>query len=383
MLVSVASSLLAQWSIDGFVELDLTESGEHSHFFYNGINEDRTGWSGGLAGAAIYTGYETGNLSFNLQQSGYRYLGKHQLKYRIEQLNLTYRISENHELSIGRVINGFGSFYNQPFSHNRTFLLTPLSYAHYVNASTYLGLQQGLGENGYISNGTTDWGSPTNYQFAYVNGLKWYSTWGDGRWNSDVNVGFVRFNSGLSKDQNFQVSGRLSMDVNWSFYQGLSFRYVRFGPSSDGEYEELSISQKGFHQFQLAYDFTWGFSFFEVTSELIWSNYGLPLHNGTIGGYAITGNTVPNQSASSTSLYIDITYEPPFLSGSFIGLRSESLSFSEINGQSWDRDVDRHNVVIGYKISPNLLFRIQWINQEIQGRTWDQDVFQLAITAHL
>ena len=93
---------MGQFTFDGFAEIEITESGDDSHFFYNGIDEERTGWSGGFAGMALYSGYQFNKIDINLQQSLMRYQGKHQLKYRIEQLNLNFKLNNQHEIAIGR-----------------------------------------------------------------------------------------------------------------------------------------------------------------------------------------------------------------------------------------------------------------------------------------
>jgi hypothetical protein len=379
------SVCVAQFSIQGNVDFDGTYAQNKSHYYYNEINSERIGWSAGLSEARLYTGYERKYTSFHFQQSLSRSLGRNAYKYQIEQLNVQFAPQNGRTtLTVGRFIHPFGRFYNRQFSHKRNFLSAPLQYSYYLNISDKIGYQQGMGESGFQFDGTTEWGNSTNYRYGYLNGLNisWRSANEKYRIESALGnrAALDRiFNAPLS----IEWTTRLSMDVSWAFTHGLSWRLSTFRKST---FEDFNLTDKSqlnrYNQLQLGYDFVYGSSFVEISGELGWSLYKVPNYSAT-DGFLLIDNKVKIHSLNNLVGYVDMKVEPPFLTGYHLALRSEYMSFSNFDGQSWDNNVWRQSILIGYKINRNVLVRAQYSIQHVDNKTWDQDFLRMALTFHL
>lgn len=385
LLSLLYSACVGQFSFQGNVDFDGTYAQVKSHYYYNEINSERLGWSGGLSEARLYVGYEQKNTSFHFQQSLSRSLGRNAYKYQIEQINVQIAPQNGQiSLTLGRFIHPYGGFYNRQFSHKRNFLSAPLQYSHYVNVSDKIGYQSGMGESGFQLEGSTEWGSSTNYRYGYLNGLnvEWLSSHEKYRIESALGnrAAFDQiFNTPLS----LEWTTRLSMDVSWAFVQGLSLRYSSFRKSSFEDFNLTDGSQlKKYNQFQLGYDFIYGSSFIEVSGELGWSIYKVPNYSAT-DGFLLIENEVKNHILNNLVGYVDFKVEPPFMTGSHLALRSEYLSFGQFAGQSWDNNVWRQSILLGYKINRNVLVRAQYSIQHVSNKTWDQDFLRMALTLHL
>jgi hypothetical protein len=385
ILILLSSVGKGQFSFQGNVDFDGTYAQNKSHYYYNEINPERLGWSAGLSEARLYTGYERKNTSFHFQQSISRSLGRNVYKYQIEQINVQFASQSGQtSLTVGRFIHPYGGFYNRQFSHKRNFLSAPLQYSHFINVSDKIGYQSGMGESGFQLDGSTEWGGSINYRYGYLNGLnlEWRST--DEKYRIESALGNRAaldqiFNSPLS----IEWTTRLSMDVSWALSHGLSLRLSSFRKSTFEDFNLTDESQlKKYNQFQLGYDFIYGSSYFEVSGELGWSIYKVPNYSAT-DGFVLLENEVKNHSLNNLVGYVDIKVEPPFLTGYHLALRSEYLSFGEFAGQSWDNNVWRQSILIGYKINRSMLVRAQYSIQHVENKTWDQDFLRMALTLHL
>lgn len=382
-ILFLPTTLICQFQVDANIDLDLTYAESNSHYYYNEIHKERVGWSAGFSEARNYLGYTSNRFTFHFQQSLSRQQGKTNLKYQIEQLSAEYNFgSRNSSVEIGRVINPFGSFYNRQFSHHRNFLSAPLNYSYYHNISAFIGYQSSLGENATKFNDQVQWGSTTNYRYGYLNGVKLTFGLND---NIDFTTAFGNrkplFET-FDDPDNWEFIGNISMDVSWNFENALSFRINSFRQSTAPQFGLQDDQISSFTQWQLAYDFVYGVSYFELTGEAIFSKYNVPQF-AVNQGFTLDQNEVFNENISSFSSYFDFKVEPPSLSGISFAYRLENILFGDINGTSWDNDVWRHSLIASYKLNLNLLARIQYSFQNVANKTWQQDFLRVAVTFHL
>ena len=93
------------------------------------------------------------------------------------------------------------------------------------------------------------------------------------------------------------------------------------------------------------------------------------------------------RSYKNYSYYIDLKFEPSFLPGSYIAARYEELKFVQYKEGTgyyqstpgvqfnWGEDIRRYSVALGYKFSPNVLFKIAFADQEYLNNVWQPKAY--------
>jgi hypothetical protein len=105
----------------------------------------------------------------------------------------------------------------------------------------------------------------------------------------------------------------------------------------------------------------------------------VPIFNILLDDYSLDGIFF---TLNTTSFYIDLKYEFPFLTGAYAAYRFDILSFGEGpdgNGgrTEWDQEVIRNALSFGYRINSFWELKLSLADQNVKGRDWDQSTFRL------
>ena len=133
----------------------------------------------------------------------------------------------------------------------------------------------------------------------------------------------------------------------------------------------------------LGTDFKAGFGFFEISGELTFASHHVPWYLGETMTYLEADPVAPPYfNLNCWSAYIDVRYEFPFLPGSYLACRLDTLQFGEAdNGvyapTQWDNRVNRATVALGVQPQSYLLVRMAYAFQDIKNNDDEFDTFRV------
>lgn len=382
-----------QLAINANIDAEISKAGDLSHYYYNEIHNELSDWHFDLTQANLM-----GSLTFseqfklNARLLITRELGKDFGQTRLPQLNLQwFPKDKTYSLTLGRFINPYGSFNEKQLSIQRTFISVPLAYGYYHNISRQAGLLLARGQYYKASlGGTTDWGSTTLYYGGYATGLQ-FSWWSDTPKQTTLKIAIINGASNIqqtfSSPFNLGLAGRLKIQPTYFWQQGFSLSFGSFMEQTNNNLALENLNQ--YYQLLLGTDYSLGTGFFSFSGELMAAFYRVPSYDPEEMRF-LSDDSPVSQTLSNVSTYLDIKYEPPFLSGSFIAYRLDALIFGKMeeglyNEEKWDNNVLRHSLGIGYKAFPFMLIRGMISTQSTQSKpAWgtQQRTFRLMLTLH-
>ena len=355
---------------NAWAEAELSHASEYSHFYFNEIHENNSGWHVGMNNInALATVKLNDVLSINLRGQIARDNSDAINNISLPLANIKYTNNKNNfSLSLGRFITAFGAFSNLQHPKERTFINLPLSYSYYANVSSSLGYNQRIGQDSFIINDNVDWGTTLIYYGAYSDGLLF-------DWNikpdklslqaAITNHAPNVFNSNKIKLDNYGFNARLKFQPKYFWEQGFSISHGSFFKKmyGDTEFEGLDLRQT-----LIGTDFKLGFGFWEISGELLAGLYNVPEFQ--FPEMQISGDP---QSLSTVAGYLNIKYELPFVSGLYAAYGFDFISFGELDDVGgladrgkWDENVNRHQIALGYKITNFLLLRTNFSLQPLK-----------------
>ncbi len=372
-----------QFSWNANMDTELTRAGDLSHYYYNEIHRNYTGWQLDLARVDLQaTLHLSTNWKVRMHLLMERDLGQRagwfqeldQYALRWPQLNVQWAPSGTRfRLTAGQFITPFGSVYADPLYADRTFINFPLAYDYYTNISNRIGYVPGLHEDQPLQiDGRPEWGNPTLYRLGYSAGLRADVEVGDqGVWSiALINGAPNRDPDGLDWKQ-WGVVSRINIQPAYFVKLGISASYGTYLEETAFT-DMLEPARASYWQMLWALDYQLSFGYWQWSGEVVGAHYRAPLYstgseNGRPAGYV-------DDSASLFELgtHSDLRYEPPFLSGGFIAYRWSYLYFGPAAGiDNWDNPVTRHALALGYKINHFTVVKLQLSTQQTQGRPWD------------
>ncbi len=366
--------------LNGNFELELSKGGEDSHFYYNGIHARKTDWRLSPVEANLLASVKfSEQWSINTRLILQRYSGNAFDQFRLGQLNVKWSSAEGPlEITAGRFISPFGRFNSNQFPMDRTFIDLPLAYGYYTDLSDRLGFMNNSAWGTLRIDNVPDWGNALHYWGGYVDGLQFAWDMEEGKTRLELAlVNGAALTPKLNTDPlHWGIVGRLALKPKYFWEQGFSFNHGTFMRPHrlNADIGDLST----FRQTMVGTDFKFGFGYFELSGELFYAVFKAPVvqRDGDVS-FRVLGE----ESASSFAGYLDFRFEPPFLPGSYLAYRIDTLRFSEIDNQPWDDHVLRHSFVIGYKITPYLLLRTNYSWQYVDSKDWEQYAFRSGLTA--
>ncbi len=393
LFLPFASYAQLQLAWNANVDMELSKAGDLSHFYYNEIHNDLTDWHFDLTQANVMGQlFLSDQFKMSARLLVKRKWGKEFGQISIPQLNLQWFPKEkNYSLTLGRFINPYGSFNEKQLSTQRTFISIPLAYGYYHGISQQIGLMLARGQYNKISlNGEVDWGTSTVYYGGYVGGLQ-FSWWTDSANPTSLKVALVNGASNIRQvfgtPLNVGLVSRLKFQPTYFWQQGVSISLGSFMERTENN--EVLDNLNQYYQLLIGTDYSLGTGFFSFSGEIMAAFYRVPIYSPEEMDF-LSDSSPLTQTLSNISSYLDIKYEPPFLSGSFLAYRLDALVFGKIendryNDEIWDNHVLRHSIGVGYKLFPFLLVRGMASTQSTRNKpAWStqQRTFRLMLTLH-
>lgn len=273
-------------------------------------------------------------------------------------------------LSVGRFVTPFGLYPKQSLAFRQNFVAAPLLYGYGVNVTQGLGFWPRAVAS---TTGYAGWDGPlsTLYRTGYATGglLSWTLSENTLVWDVALVNNAPASRKSLTGTSTLAAVTRLEFRPAVFWTQGLSFSHGSFmdaHPQNRPLRENVDLSS--FRQTLIGTDFKTGYGYFGFEGEVAYTIWSVP---GFVNGGFLTDALGDPARYRLTQVggYLDATFEPPFLPGSYLAVRGERLHFPEaedpLTGASfeWDDDVTRISTVIGYKIHPRILTKVSFTEQ--------------------
>ncbi len=366
LFVLCAHPLRAQIEFNGSLDAGISAGGDESAFISNGIPNEYRFLHFSIPQANLFL-FAPLNENFffegRLQSDTW---GEGTLRTpRFTLANITYADPDkNHAFSIGRFVSTVGFYPSRNLTIDRTFIELPLAYSYYVNMSDVYGFwPEARYDNDYnVSDGIMT----TIYFGGYSTGLRW-----DWQIKPDkllLQASLTSAAPGSPRDYTNLANGALNARLIWN----PNIRWQLGFSASHGSFFHLEPSENGalrqdqplesYRQSVLGFDFRFGYGFWEIIGESIFSNWKVPRYVNGAFSYPASSNDPIDYTRQSVSANVDIRFEPPSITGSYLGLRLDHINFIG-NGPSltlypdvteWDKDKFRISVAAGYKFARNI-----------------------------
>jgi len=371
IFLTFAGCVSAQVEVNGSLSFEIGSAGKASTFQTNETVRDYRRPHLGIQQFNLFLFSDLGNSFFfngRLQWDTWGSGKLNQPRLTLAALNWEPANSP-FSLTIGRFISPFGLYPRRQLPDQNLFVNAPLAYGYFINISDTHGLWPKAGDMG--SYGTDDVGLTTIYFGGYASGAMF--NWVMVPDRIDLTLGLS--NQALSSQQNytnlktFNLLARLGLQPVIFWQQGFSFSYGSFMQRHEinTEFDQL----EKYRQLLIGTDFILAYAYFELSGEWIYSGWFVPARDA-IGFQVDEDGKLYNYELTNQSGYVDLKFEPPFISGAYLALRAENLTFSKTDipeGSSlespkyWDDDVARYSISAGYKINQNIIFRVAFSDQ--------------------
>ncbi len=283
--------------------------------------------------------------------------------------------------SIGRFMMPFGLYPRRQLAADNLFGQAPLLYGYFINISETHGLWPLAGNTGVY--GTDDVGITTVYLGGYSTGGMISLSLIPDIMNLDIAMtnGALASPAEYTNLANFGLVGRFSFQPLIFWQQGISAGYGSFMQKS--LYNQGWSNLERFNQKIFGTDLVIGYSYFELSGEIAYSIWNVPAYTQLQYVLESSGNLAEFE-LKNYGAYLDLKYEPPFITGSYLAVSYDILNFEKFGHppaspvvlmNPWDHNVTRYSVAIGYKISRNILFKLSYMDQQIKNLDPDPDDF--------
>ena len=283
--------------------------------------------------------------------------------------------------SVGRYVSPFGLYPKRILATDNSFNHAPLGYVYFINISDVFGFWPGAGEGG-VYGGEGDPGLTTIYFGGYNTGALFSWVVVPEVFGIDLAIANAAITSQVNYTNLENLAGivRIGFQPAIFWQQGISFSYGSFMQQQDSVYSYYD-DFTSYTQTVVGTDIILGYSYFELSGEFFYSLWNVPHFNGTDFIRDYYGNAV-TFSLANYAAYLDLRYEPPFISGSYIAVRYDILRFldsddlkdiNDVNYNPWDNNVTRYQVAFGYKFAEPVLLKLSYMDQKTENLETDPE----------
>lgn len=361
----------AQIQFNGSLDAGISSGGSSSAFISNGITNEYRFLHFSIPQVNLFAFAPIGNSWYFESRLQSDTWGTGVLNSpRFTLANVTYANSDkDYSISVGRFQSVLGFYSTRNLAIDRTFLELPLSYSYYISISDVLGFWENARyQNNYSS---SDGLMTTIYFGGYSTGFRW--DWEIQENKLLLQTAITTVSPGSGRDYsnlgNAALTSRLIYipNIYWQF--GASTSHGSFMQLVEGENNAVRLNNplEQYRQTLVGLDFKYGFGFWEIVGETIYSNWNVPATlNGLGWQFEESSSTLRTFNLSNIGMNIDIKFEPPFVTGSYIAFRFDHLNFidahpnqSNLYGTNdWDKDKIRYSLALGYKLARNVEAKI-------------------------
>jgi len=381
IIFALLTTSWAQIDVSGSIDLELSYGGEDSKFVSNEIVNNFRKPHLGINQFSLFLFAEIDEDFFFNGRLQWNTWGTGEINpVRISLATLSWEPQDIPvAVSLGRFISPFGLYPKRQLASANLFVSAPLAYGYFVNISDVKGFWPIAGDDALYTQG--DAGITTLYFGGYNTGgmLDWIIV------EDLLNISLAGVNAAIASPrdytnlQNAAFVGRLGVNPAFFWNQGFSLSYGSFfwKNSDNALFDKL----ERFTQLVAGADWVMAYSYFELSGEFIYSMWDVPGYTGN-GGYKLEDGDLASFELTNYSYYVDLKYEPSFLTGSYIGFRYEQMVFEEFDHPNttiiiaknpWDDNITRYSASFGYKISRNILLKIAASDQKREVESVNND----------
>jgi hypothetical protein len=375
-------SSVAQLKVGGSLDVEVSKGGKNSRWISNEIAYQYRNLHVAINQLNFFAFAQISNAFFVDTRIQFDTWGIGKLNNpRVSLAVLSYEPEESSiSLAVGRYVNPFGLYPKRILAVDNAFNQAPLGYGYFINISDNWGYWPGTGETGIY--GSNDAGLTTVYFGGYNTGMvfSWIIV------PEVIGIDMALANASLASQVNYtnleNYAGIIRLGFQPAIYwqQGISVSYGSFMQQQDSTYSYYD-DLTSFTQTVIGTDIILSYSFFEISGEIFYSLWNVPHYDGTDFVRDYYGRA-REFSLSNYAAYLDLKYEPPFLSGSYVAVRYDMLRFLEakdlndingVNYNPWDNNVTRYSVAFGYKLAEPVLLKISYTDQKTENLEKDPE----------
>ncbi|HLE33513.1 MAG TPA: hypothetical protein VJB38_12980 [Bacteroidota bacterium] len=287
-------------------------------------------------------------------------------------------------ISAGKTLTPFGTYTRRQLSPDNPLIGTPLFFYYSTNVSP---------ASGYLDSAGVIWAETayggrlsTVYYGGYYTGLEVFGSFADELLLYDLavmNAPLSSPNPGLNLDKEPAFHGRIAVHPAIWGTLGVSFASGSFlERGMTNSFLDWKWSVENYKQRTIGIDVNLNHTYYEINAEYIVNNFHSPfIVPDSAWNYksGLTGSSALD--LESNELLVDVKIDAPFYPGLYLAARYNAVMFGSITdpdlessafGKSipWDRDVQRFEVAIGYKVARSVLVKLgyQWTKVDVIPR---------------
>lgn len=389
LLITLTTPLLQAQQVTwgGLIDFEIRKGGERSRALLN--QTPNPNWSFFTPNLRLFASVDISDswwANATLQSDYYGQETMHTPFFSMFSINYQPFDFTDLTFTAGRFITPFGYNQNYVLSSENPFTNLTLESAWNLRVDKKMG---------YFLTGSPDYsanpGMAPVYQRRYTQGISANGTIGKARfveYNLALTTapasGFLEYGQGASPS----FIGRMVLQpVIWAKI-GTSFSHGSYMMRDNSKNSELSDKDlNSFKQTIYAFDVSLSYSYFEITGQWLYNNWGAPI----LGTTFQTDNPPPHVKVDLdlTHWVVESKVQLPFWVGSYVAARYENMAFGDKpqyvveQGQSagpWINETNRYEFVFGYKLTKTIVAKVSWQDGSNEGTDRDDYVFSAQLS---
>ncbi len=379
LLICVATALpsFAQLEWNGTLDLDLSTAGEDSKFITNEIYENAYRPHLAIREMNLYAFAPIeGEFSIEARIQFDTWGSGEVNPPRLTLAAINWQPQwKKYSVSAGRFISPFGLYPRRRLQTETAFISAPLIYGYFINISDKRGYWNEAGDTGFF--GEDDVGLTTLFFGGYTTGIEYTWTFAPDKSDARIAVtnGAPASQTNYIRSLSFATIGRLNIYFSEYWKQGISFSWGSFMQRDSTVNAEISGLEQ-FRQTLFGTDWVINISRLEFSGEWVYGWWKVPTYiesDSTI--YFKPSGDPYVYTLGEMAIYVDLKYEPSAFPKGFYAVRLEWLDFREAIDPvddlavSWDKDVTRYSLAVGYNPTHKILLKMSFTNQWLRDES--------------
>ncbi len=285
--------------------------------------------------------------------------------------------------SAGKILTPFGTYTRRQLSPDNPLIGTPLFFYYATRVSPGSGY---LDPSGLLWADASYGGQlSTMYYGGYYTGIEFFGSFAEGALFYDLalmNAPLSSPHPGLNLDRQPAFHGRVAIQPAIWGTLGASFASGSFlERGSTNYFLDWNWNVEDYTQRTIGLDLNLSYTYLELNAEYIINRFHSPYIVRDSLGYKSGLAWGSALDLKSNEMLVDLKVDAPFYPGLYIAGRYNAITFGKMRdpyaasptfGQAvpWDRDVQRIEVALGYKVARPVLIKIgyQWTKIDVNPR---------------